>query len=869
MMNQPSLVHSGTPPDVPASADCAIRNTAWQFGKGLMPQRGTFKTLYDALQLGACNTVPLAEELDVWAPTREPWPLNQPVLVVDGSSTRSSTDFATVHEAVEESRALRRRRSDGATIKVTILVRSGTFHLHSTLILTAEDSGLTIRSHPENREGAHAILSAGKPLKIPGWKPSESPRCPAARGCLQADLSGQGIGSIRGLRLGGARQIRARYPNFDPEIDRVIDSNYMVHDGYQGWIRSATNWVGNGSHGMNGVPGPWPPTKPATEHVINASHWPSVDWPMHILSKNGTKVDPSDWTGEGDWGQYWIGVGGTCVDRAPAAGYWCAPNAPRKISTPNHPVGLRANASQLPNLPYANATGAIVHSWRPGHWYTNMFEVGSFGTVRPPQQERRRQPASSASAADFQFNFSRGGFQGGEGVTDGEAWYIENVLEEIDMPREWFYDEGSQRLYYKPNGTDTASAGPSPTDGFVATSLEVLINISGTMAAPVRNVRIEGLVLRDTVYTYLEPHGLPSGGDWALQRQGAITLAGTEGVQIASNLFTDLDGNAIFAGGYHRGLTIEANEFVGIGDTAIAAWGDTSECLSEDCALKLPAGVKMGPDARGGEQPHGTVVRGNLCREIGLWQKQSSLYFQAVAANTTVEGNVFFNGPRAALNFNDGAFGGDVVARNLFANTCRESSDHGPWNSWDRVPYITTNRNGPGGQASIVPRTRQVHHNFWIGNYNSQEAMDTDDGSAYIHTFSNVFAYAANGLKSDFGGHDHVWEKNLLLYVNNCYGAGFTTFIWPWPGYNDGFFNNTCIFRSSYESTCGRDESFPIHSNRVFSKNGSLSVCTWPHANESVPFAKWQQQGHDTKTRLRPWPSDAVIVAEAKAVLGM
>ena len=89
MMNQPSLVHSGTPPDVPASADCAIRNTAWQFGKGLMPQRGTFKTLYDALQLGACNTVPLAEELDVWAPTREPWPLNQPVLVVDGSSTRS------------------------------------------------------------------------------------------------------------------------------------------------------------------------------------------------------------------------------------------------------------------------------------------------------------------------------------------------------------------------------------------------------------------------------------------------------------------------------------------------------------------------------------------------------------------------------------------------------------------------------------------------------------------------------------------------------------------------------------------------------------------------------------------------------------
>ena len=27
--------------------------------------------------------------------------------------------------------------------------------------------------------------------------------------------------------------------------------------------------------------------------------------------------------------------------------------------------------------------------------------------------------------------FSRGGIQGGEGVTGGEAWYVENVMEEL------------------------------------------------------------------------------------------------------------------------------------------------------------------------------------------------------------------------------------------------------------------------------------------------------------------------------------------------------------------------------------------------------------------------------------------------------
>lgn len=43
--------------------------------------------------------------------------------------------------------------------------------------------------------------------------------------------------------------------------------------------------------------------------------------------------------------------------------------------------------------------------------------------------------------------FSRGGIQGGEGVTGGEAWYIENVMEELDSEREWFFDTPTSTLY--------------------------------------------------------------------------------------------------------------------------------------------------------------------------------------------------------------------------------------------------------------------------------------------------------------------------------------------------------------------------------------------------------------------------------------
>ena len=50
-----SFVHSGTPAGVPPDSDCAIRNLAYEYGKKLMPERGDFKSLFDALQLEVCG----------------------------------------------------------------------------------------------------------------------------------------------------------------------------------------------------------------------------------------------------------------------------------------------------------------------------------------------------------------------------------------------------------------------------------------------------------------------------------------------------------------------------------------------------------------------------------------------------------------------------------------------------------------------------------------------------------------------------------------------------------------------------------------------------------------------------------------------
>ena len=117
-------------------------------------------------------------------------------------------------------------------------------------------------------------------------------------------------------------------------------------------------------------------------------------------------------------------------------------------------------------------------------------------------------------------------------MTESGQWWIENVLEECDDAREYFFDPRTRTLYYNPNST---SEGPTGEEAWVATQQRVLFRINGTMASPVRDVTIQGLSLRDTRFTYLDPHGMPTGGDWALQRSGAITAEGTEGLAINEN----------------------------------------------------------------------------------------------------------------------------------------------------------------------------------------------------------------------------------------------------------------------------------------------------------------------------------------------
>merc|ERR1712190_517932 len=138
--------------------------------------------------------------------------------------------------------------------------------------------------------------------------------------------------------------------------------------------------------------------------------------------------------------------------------------------------------------------------------------------------------------------------------------------------------------------------------------------------------------------------------------------------------------------------------------------------------------------------------------------------------------------PRAAINKNDGFGGESVIEHNLVFSTCRESGDHGPFNSWDRQPYLTSVRTG---EPSMIMAWREIHHNFFIDNYSPQENVDNDDGSAYYKTHHNFLVYGSNGLKSDFGGHDNHHFQNVYAYAGKAMHVDDTL-----PGHEDHFTQN-------------------------------------------------------------------------------
>eukprot|EP01063_Lacrimia_lanifica_P013035 TRINITY_DN196_c0_g1_i2.p1 TRINITY_DN196_c0_g1~~TRINITY_DN196_c0_g1_i2.p1 ORF type:complete len:793 (+),score=349.08 TRINITY_DN196_c0_g1_i2:64-2442(+) len=766
----------------PDSFNCKMRALAYEFGKkNLDGKFGQFESLYYALGLNDdCTDY-------VKPPTFTPADLTPaPPTFPSGAGVNYYVDYAkgsdgnagtSVGAPLKSIQAAVDKASRGAVINL----RAGTHYLAETVQFTPQHSGVTV----QNYNGEAVTVSGGLPLDTK-WSQFKVGN---GSNIYVTDVPA-GV-TVPGLQVGGVRATRARYPNGNVELPE----------------RSQEAGDPNGVQMIPAAQGEW----------VKAD-----------LSKQGTQEyveneNPAQMRNDTDYGfnKYMVGIGGPCDVYDPPVSYWCAKDTKGGGAFPFRvPRGVRPTAEAGLHMPYAHPEDATMFVWRPARWANWMFEVAKVNDTN-------------------QIWFGKGGFQGARGENTGGDWFVENVFEELDYPNEFFHDKRASKLYFYHNASNYA---PPPAEAeYLAPQLLSLFNLTSTRWNPIKDVTIRGLKLTGTRFSYMEPHGVPSGGDWALERRGAVFLEGTEGVHVTDCHLTRLDGNAVMISKYNRNATVERNEFSWIGGSGVASWGFTNE---------TGANPLEGFDGTDGNHPRYNTIRGNLIREVGHYEKQTSFYVQAKTALTVLENNVFFNGPRAGINFNDGFGGGDVVASNLVFSSCRESGDHGPFNSWDRQPFLTDVRTP--GVPSVVMQWRTLRNNFFIDNYNTQEGVDNDDGSAFYDTHHNFLVAGNVGMKNDFGGHDNHHHDNLYAYVKE--GFGICSQL---AGHEDWFCNSTLVMTGTsvgHGDVCSGPGMTNVHDLTVYTPTGTATEC-----GHSPP------RSHGTT--VAKLPADEVIIALGKKLI--
>jgi hypothetical protein len=607
---------------------------------------------------------------------------------------------ATVADALALSRRL------GVPSATTIVLGPGVHELSSTLSLEAMDSGLTLAGAASSENEA-VWLSGGVGLPTDlHWSYDCSVNLQVRVTNLTQLLLGRDLPRLPSLFSTHRRWNRARYPNGDFETTQW---------GYQS--------PGRVAHAI-GADQVLEWQRPSPGEVPHFTH---VDLRTFHPAKNDSSMAA--------YNVYVSGRGGVCADvwgpdvdsywcSNASAGGWaevdveCAVTGQLQI-----PIALRYNASsdlgQMLTAWGERLVGGIVHAWHSQTWAMHMFSIEKvttnhtlfFGPGGGKQGGRNWCRCDQCTYAGPWCGQHQVPPRNDDRRLISQSWLIENVLAALDEPGEYFFDPATRLLYVYPNRTRTD---PSGVQDLRLALLETILSIKDAA-----NITVRDIGFRDTAATYMSDWGVPSGGDWALHRGGAVLVEHVTNLLIENCTFRRLDGNAIFLSRRTRNVTIRRNRFEWLGENAIASWGQTSAF-----------------DAMEGDYPLHTLVEGNVMRELGIYQKQSSAYAHSKAALSVVRYNIMFNMPRAAINFNDMMGGGDLVYGNLIFNTCRESGDHGAINTWDRQPFLTDLRDGT---PSFQPRSRKIWKNLIFANYGAGWGLDNDDGSSWYEVWSNVF----------------------------------------------------------------------------------------------------------------------------------
>ncbi len=360
------------------------------------------------------------------------------------------------------------------------------------------------------------------------------------------------------------------------------------------------------------------------------------------------------------------------------------------------------NPARLDPARWSKPTEARVHVWPWRNWNQDICPIKSVDL--PGHVITLAQPARYL-------------------LIEGNRFYVDNLMEELDAPGEWYYDKQAGQVYFwPPDGAD-------PTDGVAVPVLDDLITVKGdpTSGAFVSHVQFRDFDLAETC-------------------SSLMVLGRTAYCSVTRSTLTNCGGNAlqICDAGHHNRVAGCDIHHVG------------GQAISLDDAVDWthrPEG-HLAYNVIDNNHVHDVGDGGDAWCAIGLLPSSGG----NASHDNVVSHNLIHDTPRQGISFNGM---GNVVEFNHVHHTNQEQSDTGAIGMGSRDIYergsiIRYNYvHDAGGYNMLKPGVWEYPHYCW-GIY-------LDDYTSGVHVHGNLVVNTYRGGVMVHGGQDNVIENNIFI----------------------------------------------------------------------------------------------------------
>ncbi len=365
-------------------------------------------------------------------------------------------------------------------------------------------------------------------------------------------------------------------------------------------------------------------------------------------------------------------------------------------------VLLRYKPGKLDPTRWAKPTAVRVHIWPWLNWNRNIL------------------PVKSIDAANHVITLAR---PASYKLIEGNRFFIENALEELDAPGEWFLDEDAKTLYFRPPD------GQRPEGRVSVPVLDGLIQFHGDAAKAhfVGHLELRGFRLAET-------------------RRHLVELNGAAHCTVAACTIEHCGGTAVSIRSRSHHNRVIGCDIAHVGGSAVIISGTV------DWEHKLEG------------QPAHNLISNNHVHDVGeqgnAWG--AIMINPGCGGNCThdnvISHNLVHDTPRQGITFNGFR---NIVEYNHVHHTNQEQSDTGAIGMGSRDIYergsvVRYNYvHDTGGYNMLKPGVWEYPHYCW-GIY-------LDDYTSGVHVYGNVVVRTYRGGVMVHGGQDNVIENNIIV----------------------------------------------------------------------------------------------------------